>query len=63
LRVVVDYELCDSNALCTREAPDVFRMQEDDSLVVLDATPGDELREAVERAVRACPKAALRLED
>ena len=59
MRVVVDYSLCESNALCVGAAPEVFAMSEDDTLLVLDEEPGEELRAKVEAAVRVCPKQAI----
>lgn len=58
-RVVVDYDLCESNALCMAAAPEVFEVRDDDFLYVLDETPPDEIRSKVEEAVRRCPKAAI----
>jgi ferredoxin len=59
MRVVVDWESCESNALCMAAAPEVFEVRDDDLLYVLDEEPGEELRAKVEQAVRSCPKAAL----
>jgi ferredoxin len=44
-------------------APDVFHVDDDDVLQVLQETPGEALRSQVEAAVRACPMMALGLED
>jgi ferredoxin len=63
MRVVVDYDLCESNALCMGLAPEVFEVREDDYLYVLDENPSEELRAKVEAAVRACPKAAISITD
>ena len=62
LKVIVDYDLCESNALCMEAAPEVFKVDDDDNLVLLQANPPAELRTKVETAVRMCPKAALRVE-
>jgi ferredoxin len=35
MRVVVDDELCESNALCMGVAPEVFELSDDDLLYVL----------------------------
>jgi ferredoxin len=51
-RVVVDFDLCESNARCMEAAPEVFEVRDDDFLYVLDETPPDELRPKVEEAVR-----------
>jgi ferredoxin len=60
-RVVVDFDLCESNARCMEVAPTVFEVREDDVLYILDETPPDEVRAQVEEAVRRCPKAAISL--
>lgn len=63
MRVVVDFDLCESNGLCVASAPEIFRLDDDDFLHVLEEEPADELREKVETAVFRCPKRALSLVD
>jgi ferredoxin len=63
MRVVVDWGRCESNALCMGLAPEVFEVRDDDLLYVLQEEPGEELRDKVEQAVRACPKVALSIID
>ena len=62
MRVVVDYDLCESNALCMAAAPEVFEVRDDDFLYVLQENPPEELRAKVEEAVRRCPKQAISVE-
>lgn len=62
MRIIVDYDLCESNALCMDAAPEVFEVRDDDFLYVLDETPGEELRAKVEQAARVCPKQAIKIE-
>ena len=62
MRVVVDWDLCESNAVCMAVAPEVFEVDDDDNLNVLQQEPPEELRAKVEEAVRRCPKQALALE-
>ena len=62
-RVVVDFDLCESNARCMEAAPEVFEVRDDDFLYVLQEEPGDELRPKVEEAVQRCPKQAIAIED
>lgn len=59
MRVVVDFDLCESNAVCMGIAPEVFEVRDDDFLYVLDETPDESLRPKVEEAVRRCPKQAI----
>ena len=61
MKVVVDYDLCEANALCMDCAPEVFRVEDDDTLTVLIEDIPDKLREKVEEAVRLCPRQAIAL--
>jgi ferredoxin len=63
MRVVVDYDLCESNAVCMSLVPEVFEVRDDDFLYLLNENPPEELRARLEEAVRSCPKQAIRLED
>ena len=59
MQVVVNRDLCESNAVCMGILPQVFEVGEDDVLQILDEHPPEELRDKVEQAVRMCPKQAL----
>jgi ferredoxin len=63
MRVVVDYDLCESNAICMAVAPEVFEVDDDDNLNLLQEAPPEDLRPKVEEAVRRCPKQALSIQD
>lgn len=63
MRVVVDYDLCESNALCMEAVAEVFEVRDDDLLHVLQEQPPLDLRPRVERAARICPKQAISIED
>jgi ferredoxin len=63
MKVVVDYDLCESNALCMDAAPEVFEVREDDNLYVLQEEPSEALRAKVEQAARVCPKQAIKIVD
>lgn len=62
MRVVVDFDLCESNAVCMSVAPEVFEVRDDDFLYVLDETPPEELRQKVTEAAQRCPKQAITIE-
>jgi ferredoxin len=62
VRVVVDWDLCESNGLCMAAAPEVFELQDDDTLMILQETPDESLRAKVVDAVNACPKQAITLQ-
>ena len=59
MKIVVDYDLCEANALCMEAAPEVFRVEEDDTLTILLEEPGEELRSKVEEAARLWPRQAI----
>ncbi len=63
MRIVIDYDLCEANAVCCRKAPQVFRLDAEDNLHVKIERPGEELRAAVEAAVLGCPKRAIKFEN
>lgn len=58
-KVVVDYGLCEANAICMGINPDVFHVDDDDHLTILkpEVTAGTE--EDIDEAVRRCPRQAL----
>ena len=62
MRVRVDHELCEANAVCVRLAPEVFELDADDRLR-LKQEPSEALRSRVAEAVRRCPKQALAIVD
>ena len=62
-KVVVDFDLCESNAICMGLVPQVFEVRDDDFLYILQEEPPDELRSGVEAAVRQCPKQAISIVD
>ena len=59
MKVVVDFDLCESNAICMQVAPEVFEVRDDDFLYILNESPPDDLRAKVEEAVQRCPKQAI----
>jgi ferredoxin len=63
VRVVVDWDLCESNGLCVLAAPEVFELQDDDTLLILQETPDESLLGKVGDAIRNCPKRAISLQD
>ncbi|MEW5810361.1 MAG: ferredoxin [Actinomycetota bacterium] len=63
MKVIVDWEICESNALCMAEAPEVFEMQADDTLTLLQEEPPESLRDKVTAAAHACPKQAIQIRD
>jgi ferredoxin len=62
VRIVVDYDLCESNAQCMAVAPEVFEVRDDNFLYVLVDEPPEDLRPKVEQAAAVCPKQAITIE-
>lgn len=63
MKVKADFDLCESNAICVGIAPDVFEVDDDDYLQILDDEVTPENRGRIEQAVASCPKAALSIVD
>jgi ferredoxin len=63
MKVIVDRDQCEANALCVATAPEVFQLNDDDELTILREHPDDDALPLVRKAVAACPKQALRLVD
>ncbi len=63
MRVIVDHDRCEGNAVCLGIAPDIFVLDDEDYAVVkTDPIPAD--REVLaEQAIAECPRAALLRED
>ena len=47
--------------MCVGEAPEVFGLDEENGMTVIDETPGPEHLADVRRAVARCPRGALSL--
>ena len=62
MKVVVDFDLCEANAVCMDVCPQVFKVDDDDVLHILIEEPGEELRSKVEESVRLCPRQAISID-
>lgn len=63
MKVVVDYDLCEANAVCMKHAPEIFRVEEDDTLTILMEDVPAELQDKAREAERLCPRQAIKLVD
>jgi ferredoxin len=59
MRIEVDLEKCEQNALCAAIAPTVFEVSADDRLIVLESEPDEALKRQVLAAAAACPRLAI----
>ena len=63
MKVTVDRDACEANAICAGLVPEVFEVDDDDVLhIKADVIPAA-AADAVRHAVRSCPKAALSLQE
>jgi ferredoxin len=62
-KIKIDWDLCESNAMCEALAPSHFQVDDDDFLQILDENVTDEDLANVEQAVASCPKSAISLID
>jgi ferredoxin len=63
VRVKVDHDRCEGNAVCLGIAPDIFDLDDEDYAVVkADPVPADQ-ESLTEQAIAECPRAALIRED
>jgi len=63
MRVEVDHDRCEGNAVCVGIAPDLFDLDDDDyAVVTADPVPADQ-EEVAEQAIAECPRAALLRKD
>ena len=63
MKIVVDYDLCEANARCQDVAPDLFKVDENDNLHVLEESPPESKRAKLEEAVRLCPRQAISISE
>ena len=63
MKVDVDRDSCEANAVCAGLVPEVFEVDDEDQLHIKAGEVPAGLADAVRHAVRSCPKAALRLEE
>ncbi len=61
-RIVVDMDLCKGHATCMGEAPELFRVDAEGQLTVLNDRPDSDLLPKARAAQRYCPTQAIRIE-
>ncbi|MCW2902943.1 MAG: putative ferredoxin [Streptosporangiaceae bacterium] len=63
MEVRVDPLVCEANGVCEGLVPEVFELDDDDDLQILQPNPPKDVADRVRHAVRSCPKAALSIEE
>ncbi len=61
MKVTVDRDLCEANAICAGLVPEVFDVDDNDELHILVEEVPAGLIDGVRRAVESCPRTALKL--
>jgi ferredoxin len=62
-RIVVDWIACDGHGVCAELLPEIIRLDDWGYPILDDPTVPKQLVRHARRAVQACPKVALRLDD
>jgi ferredoxin len=63
MKIIFDRDKCKLHAQCRGAAPELFSFAPNGSLVILDENPAEDLREALQDAVDACPEQAISIGD
>ena len=61
MKIIVDWELCESNMICVGYSPDIFEVNDKDELIIHEDELANADRDDLESAVRFCPRGALTL--
>ncbi len=56
MKILVDYDSCEANGVCEREAPRLFRVEDDDTLTVLNDSPDSAQYDKARAAAAGCPR-------
>ena len=59
MRVEVDHDRCEGNAVCVGIAPDLFDLDDEDYAVIKADPVPDGQEDVAEQSVAECPRAAL----
>jgi ferredoxin len=63
MRVEVDRDRCEGNAVCVGIAPDLFDLDDDDYAVIKADPVPDGQEDLAEQSIAECPRAALLRKD
>ena len=62
-KVEVDFDLCESNGVCMGIIPEVFDLDDQDYLHILQDEVTPENEKQIKEAVRQCPRQAIFIRD
>jgi ferredoxin len=63
IEVRANVRICEGFANCLVAAPDLFDLDDDDKVIILQGELDDAERARVDEAIRSCPVAALTIAD
>ncbi|HTQ19905.1 ferredoxin [Mycobacterium sp.] len=63
MRIEVDWGLCESNGVCMGIIPEVFHLDDEDMLHILQPEVTPENEALIRDAVRQCPRQAISIEE
>jgi sterol 14-demethylase len=62
MKVTIDFDLCQGHGVCMGEAPEVFQVNDDGEVTILQEHPEASLEKKVRNAARFCPTGAITIE-
>ncbi len=62
MKVKVDPDLCNGDEICIQMCPEVFEMEGDKAVVLMDEVP-ENLQDSVREAADSCPSEAIIIEE
>ena len=62
MKAIVDADECTGCELCTQTCPEVFEMEDDIAVVIVNPVPGD-AEETCRQAAEECPVECITIED
>jgi len=63
VKVIINSELCEGHGTCEQQAPKLFVLGQDDKARLKGDAVSAETRAQLDRAVRSCPRHAIRIEE
>jgi sterol 14alpha-demethylase len=61
MRIVIDWDLCRGHAQCMGEVPEVFEVDQQGKLTLIQESPPELLLPRVQTAARYCPTGAIQV--
>ena len=62
MKVKIDPDLCTGDEICVQVCPEVFEMEGDKAVVIMEEVP-ENLQDSVREAAESCPSEAIIIEE